>query len=251
MNLTVPSVFGWMRARVPLVATLVLVLAFRTVAAEPFIVPTGSMVPTIMVGDDVVASKFAYGWGKFSSPIGLMPDFSGRVMNRVPARGDVIVFRLPANVSVTYVKRVIGLPGDRIRLADGRLYINGSLVLSRSAGDTMADYHGEQRSFTTYVETLPGGREHLIQKLPGRQPFDDMAEITVPPHHYFMMGDNRDDSADSRVPESEGGVGFVPEENLIGRADFVLYSRDLDVPLWDIGHLASAFRVDRTLAKIN
>ena len=239
---------GWVREAAPVAVTLGLVLMVRTVAAEPFTVPTPSMVPTILVGDEVVTSKFAYGWGKYSLPIGSVPGLEGRIMDRLPERGDVIVFRLPRDTSITYVKRVIGLPGDHIALRGGELYINGTKVPRREDGTATSDYHGMQRAFTRYVESLPDGREHVIQKLPGHNPLDEIAELTVPPKRYFMMGDNRDDSLDSRVAASQGGVGFVPEENLIGRADVVLFSRDYKVAWWDVAHWGAAFRGDRALS---
>jgi signal peptidase I len=238
------------REAAPMAAVLGLVLTVHTVAAQPFTVPTPSMVPTIQVGDEVVAAKYAYGWSKYSSPIGLMPDFSGRIMDRVPERGDIIVFRLPRDTSTTYVKRVIGLPGDRIRMSAGQLYINGALVPRRADGTVTADYHGRMMVFDKYIESLPDGREHVIQKLPGRNMLDDTPEFTVPQRHYFMMGDNRDDSLDSRVAASQGGVGFVPEENLLGRADLVLFSRNPDVAWWDVAHWGAAFRGARTLSSI-
>ncbi|MEI9987341.1 MAG: signal peptidase I [Aliidongia sp.] len=241
---------GWVREAAPLAVTLGLVLTVQTMAAQPFTVPTGSMIPTIQIGDEVVASKFAYGWSKYSSPIGLMPDFSGRILDRAPQRGDVIVFRLPRDTSETYVKRVIGLPGDRIRMSGGQLYINGTMVSRRADGTADADWHGSSRTYTRYIESLPDGREHVIQKLPGRNPLDDTPEVTVPPGHYFMMGDNRDDSLDSRVPAERGGVGFVPEENLLGRADVVLFSRNPQVAWWDVAHWGDAFRGKRTLSWI-
>jgi signal peptidase I len=147
-----------MREAAPIAATLGLVLTFQTVAAQPFIVPTASMVPTILVGDEVVASKFAYGWGKYSSPVGLMPDFSGRILDRLPERGDVIVFQLPRDPSITYVKRVIGLPGDRVQMTNGQLYLNGALVPRTEEGTATADYHGRQAVFLRYSESLPDGR---------------------------------------------------------------------------------------------
>src|SRR5690348_1084903 len=135
-----------------------LVLVVRTVVAEPYTVPSGSMIPTLLVGDELIGAKFAYGYGKYSSPIGLMPDFSGRLFDRAPERGDVVVFRLPRDPGETYVKRVIGLPGDRIQMREGRLHINGTTVPRRRVGDWQGD--------TLYVETLPGsagqGHEHEI-----------------------------------------------------------------------------------------
>jgi signal peptidase I len=229
----------------PVVIALALVLAMRTVAAEPYSVPSGSMVPTLLIGDHIVASKFAYGWGKYSAPLGLMPDFSGRLLGRAPARGDVVVFRLPRDARETYVKRVIGLPGDRIRMEGGRLVVNGAALPRREAGSVDVELDNYRGVLLRYVETMPGGREHDILEISDRQPLDDMAEVTVPPHSYFMMGDNRDDSLDSRVPASEGGVGFVPEENLIGRVDLVLFSTDPDVSWWHIGEWPRALRIAR------
>ena len=125
---------GWRRQLKPILLALGFVLIVRTVVAEPYRVPSGSMVPTLLVGDELIASKFAYGYGKYSSPIGLMPDFSGRLFGEAPERGDVVVFRLPREPSTTYVKRLIGLPGDRIQMREGRLYINGAIVARRAIG---------------------------------------------------------------------------------------------------------------------
>ena len=207
-----------------------LVLVVRTVVAEPYTVPSPSMVPTLLVGDELIGSKFAYGYGKYSSPIGLMPDFAGRLFDRAPERGDVVVFRLPRDPSQTYVKRLIGLPGDRIQMRAGRLYINDTLVPRRRVGS----YEGN----TLYAETLPaasgGSREHEIVEVSDAQAHDETPVFVVPARHYFMMGDNRDDSLDSRIAEADGGVGFVPEENLVARADRLLLSRDTTVGWTDV-----------------
>ena len=240
----------WMVTIKMLIVTLAFVLTIRTVAAEPFVVPSPSMVPTLLIGDELLAAKYPYGIGKYSSPIGLMPDFAGRFAGHLPERGDVIVFRLPRDPSETYVKRLVGLPGDRIQMKGGRLTINGALLPRRSAGVYETVLDGEPHRFARYVETLPGGREHPILKLSGGSPLDETAEFTVPAHHYFMMGDNRDMSLDSRVPAADGGVGFVPEENLVGRADRVLYSRDPEVAVWDLADWREIFRADRFLGRI-
>src|SRR5215831_13373155 len=162
------------------------VLIVRTVLAEPYSVPSPSMVPTLLTGDELIASKYAYGYGKYSSPIGLMPDFSGRLFGKAPERGDVVVFRLPRDPSTTYVKRLIGLPGDRIQMRQGRLYINDELVPRREVGAYGND--------TLYVETLPsssgdGGREHEIIEISDSQRHDNTGVYIVPEGHYFMMGD--------------------------------------------------------------
>jgi signal peptidase I len=233
-----------------LVLALLLSLGFRTVVAEPFTVPSGSMIPTLLVGDTLLASKFAYGFGKFSSPIGLMPDFDGRLFGHAPERGDVIVFRLPRDPGTSYVKRLIGLPGDHVQIRHGQLVLNGQAVPRRQDRRLEVDLDGQRISFIRYVETLPNGREHPILKLSDDQPLDDTPEFVVPARHYFMMGDNRDDSLDSRVAIQDGGVGFVPEENLVGRVDRILFSKDPAVAWWEVWKLPSALRASRVFDAI-
>jgi signal peptidase I len=206
------------------------------------------MVPTLLVGDQLVASKFAYGYSKYSLPIGEMPDFAGRLFGKPPERGDVVVFRLPRDPSTTFVKRLIGLPGDQIQMRSGRLYINDVLVPRRAIGVFDGD--------TLYVETLPassgrGGREHEIVEVSDAQQHDDTPVFVVPERHYFMMGDNRDNSLDSRIAPAEGGVGFVPEENLVARVDRLLISRDPSVGWLDIADWPHAFRFARTFGHID
>jgi len=234
---------NWKRELKPLAVALGLVLVVRTVVAEPYRVPSGSMLPTLLVGDQLIGAKFAYGFSKYALPIGQLPDFEGRLFDKTPERGDVVVFRLPRDSSETYVKRVIGLPGDRIQLRAGRLYINDGLVPRREAGTFGSDL--------LYIETLPNGRAHQIVERSDADRFDDTPVFIVPPRHYFMMGDNRDDSLDSRVAAAEGGVGFVPEENLVARADRLLLSRDTSVGWLDVARWPQAFRADRFLGRID
>jgi signal peptidase I len=225
------TVLGW-RRRVgvwiaelrPLVLTVLFMIAAETAIAQPFIVPSGSMEPTLLIGDEILASKFAYGYTRYSLPFGPAPDLPGTIAERAPERGDVVVFRLPRDPSETYVKRVIGLPGDRIQMKEGNLSINGELVPRRQIGTFAAMIGGRPAALARYVETLPNGRTHEIIKISDRHGLNDTPEFRVPPGEYFMMGDNRDNSTDSRVPRDEGGVGFVPAENLVGRADRVLFS---------------------------
>src|SRR4051812_47632828 len=237
----------WAREFKSIAVALGCVLVVRTVVAEPYSVPSGSMVPTLLVGDELIGAKFAYGYGKYSSPIGLMPDFSGRLFDRAPERGDIIVFRLPRDPSQTYVKRLIGLPGDHIQMQHGRLYINDAVVPRRKVGDWGDD--------TLYVETLPasggGGRKHEIVEMSDAGQHDETAVFTVPAGHYFMMGDNRDNSLDSRIAAADGGVGFVPEENLVARADRLLLSRDTSVGWLDVADWPHAFRLARFLGRID
>ena len=197
-----------------------LVLVAQTAIGQPFMVPSGSMEPTLLIGDEIAAAKYAYGYGRYSAPIGTLP-MNGRVFDRAPERGDIAVFALPHDPKTTFVKRVIGLPGDRIQMRRGSLFISGVEVPRRRVGRvTTSD--GERA--IKYVETLPNGRSHDIIVTPGGGPRDDTPEYTVPPGSYFMMGDNRDNSLDSRFAPEDGGVGLLRAEYLIGRVDRVLLS---------------------------
>jgi signal peptidase I len=181
------------------------------------------MVPTLLVGDYLFVSKFSYGYSNFSLPLGL-PLFSGRIFPHTPERGDVVVFKLPTDNSTDYIKRVIGLPGDRIQMKAGNLYINNQLVLRRRIEDyPYKKYGGTVIPLAQYIETLPNGQRHLILKMGDNGPLDNTPMYNVPPGKYFMLGDNRDNSQDSRVLSA---VGYVPAENLIGRAQFMFFSTD-------------------------
>jgi signal peptidase I len=230
-----------------LVLALVVATVFRTALAEPYQVPTGSMIPTLLEGDELIAAKYAYGYSRYSLPFGNLPGLVGRILKTPPARGDVVVFRLPRDASETYVKRLVGLPGDRIQMRDGALYINDQRVQLQRIDVAELFYHGMPHRVTRYLEVLPGGTPHEIIKEGDNRPLDNTEAFTVPSGHYFMMGDNRDDSIDSRVPESAGGVGFVPEDNLVGRVDRLAFSRDLEQPWW---HFLGSIRTDRILAAI-
>jgi signal peptidase I len=205
-----------------LALTCGLMLVAGTAIGQPFIVPSGSMEPTLMIGDEIAAAKYAYGYGRYSSPVGVIP-LKGRILERPPERGDIVVFALPRDPAQTYVKRVIGLPGDRIQMKGGLLFINGAEVPRRPVGPVTMTVGGSRVRGMKYVETLPNGRVHDIMTL-GGSPLDDTPVFAVPADSYFMMGDNRDNSLDSRVDPEAGGVGFVPADNLIGRVDRVLFS---------------------------
>src|SRR3974390_866045 len=154
-----------------IISVIAVVLFAKTVAAEAYYVPSGSMQPTLMIGDELVVSKFSYGYSRYSLPIAFGPSRPEGLFGSMPERGDVVVFRLPSNTSVTYVKRVIGLPGDRLQMRDGRLWINGKMLPLRRAGrEQVEDGEGGTMMATRYVETLPGGREHPIFKLDGVYP---------------------------------------------------------------------------------
>jgi signal peptidase I len=205
-------------------------IGIRTVAFEPFNIPSGSMIPTLLVGDYLFVSKYSYGYSHFSLPLS-PPLFSGRIFGRLPQRGDVAVFKLPRDTSQDYIKRIVGLPGDRIQMKGGQLFINGKQVERQPAGDYMADGDGPRMLLKRYQETLPNGRQHYILKATDDGPLDNTQEYKVPDGYVFAMGDNRDNSLDSRVLNA---VGFVPVENLVGRAEFIFLSVDGTAPLWEI-----------------
>ena len=204
------------------VVVVSIVFVVRTFLFQPFRIPSGSMEDTLLVGDYIIVSKYPYGYSNYSIPFS--PNiFSGRVLASEPTRGDVVVFAYPADPSVDYIKRIVGLPGDHLRMTGGVLYVNGVAAKQEPMDDyieTLAD--GTDRPVPRFRETLPDGRTHeILDRVPSNM-FDDTPEFVVPAGHYFMMGDNRDNSNDSRVPSS--GVGFVPAKNIVGRAEFILSS---------------------------
>jgi signal peptidase I len=222
-----------------IVYALLIAGVFRTLFFQPFWIPSGSMKDTLLIGDFLFVNKMAYGYSQHSCPFSMCPFIDGRWFGSEPDRGDVVVFRHPV-AGTDFIKRLIGLPGDRIQVRDGLLYINDVLVPPEPAGDFIETYaaQGPARSLPQcanipepdgdcikprYTETLPNGVRHDILDIrPSR--LDETAVYTVPEGHYFFMGDNRDNSTDSRFRQVEGGVGYVPFENLIGRADRVMFS---------------------------
>ena len=202
-----------------IVQALLLALVIRTLLFQPFSIPSGSMRPTLLEGDYLFVTKWAYGYSRYSLP--LSPDlFSGRVWASDPERGDVVVFKFPPNPSLDYIKRVIGLPGDRVQMKDGVLYINEQAVQREKIGEiTNPDITETDRPVDVYRETLPNGVSYDTLDLTPNSAGDNTREFVVPDGHYFMMGDNRDNSADSRFT-----VGFVPEDHLVGRANIIFFS---------------------------
>ncbi len=200
---------------------VILALLIRSFLYEPFNIPSGSMKPTLEVGDYLFVNKPAYGYSRYSFPFGIVP-IEGRIWGAAPKRGDVVVFKLPSDLHIDYIKRVIGLPGDRIQVRGGRLYINDKLVPREPVGMVKENETPEGPiTMVEYLETLPGGVIHRIYEESDDEILDDTGVFEVPEDHYFMMGDNRDNSQDSRVP---GLVGFVPYENIVGKADFIFFS---------------------------
>lgn len=203
------------------VAALV-ALMIRTFAFEPFNIPSGSMLPTLQIGDYLFVEKYAYGYSKYSFPLDIL-SFDGRIMERMPKRGDIAVFRQPKKPEIDYIKRIIGLPGDKIQVREGLLYINGTPVLRDLQGTENIDDGGMFHFYTRYIETLPNDVKHYIYEISDMESLDDTEVYTVPVGYYFAMGDNRDSSLDSRVQDQ---VGFVPAENLVGRAAFIFFSTE-------------------------
>lgn len=229
----------WETIRTVIYAILV-ALAIRTCAYEPFNIPSGSMRPTLLIGDYLFVSKYSYGYSRHSFPLSIMP-FSGRVWFDEPDRGDVVVFKLPRDNKTDYIKRIIGLPGDTIQVQDGRLFINGELVQRERIGDfTYRNTYGSQLRVAQFVETLPGGRKHFILEEGDNRIYDNTREFSVPQGHYFMMGDNRDNSADSRSQ-----VGYVPAENLVGRAEFLFFSTNGTASILEFWKWPTAIRFSR------
>jgi signal peptidase I len=221
----------------------VIAILIRSVAYEPFNIPSASMVPTLLVGDYLFVSKFSYGYTHYSLPFS-PPLFSGRIFANTPKRGDVIVFKLPRDGKTDYIKRLIGLPGDRIQMIGGILHVNGEAVTRTRIGDFIyRQPNGSVMAFAQYNEQLPGGKEHhIIEQLGDQGPLDSTGVYVVPSGYYFFMGDNRDNSLDSRVPTE---VGFVPFENLIGRAEFIFFSTDGSANLLEFWKWPFAIRYGR------
>jgi len=228
-----------------------LALVCRAAVAESYYVPSASMEPTLDIGDHLVANKFAYGYSRYSNFFGIGPASDKRLFERMPERGDVVLFRHPHDTDETLVKRVIGLPGDRIQVRGGRLVINGEMLAVRRDGiGTMESGDGSTLTAARFIETLPGGREHPIYKLTSRGAVNDTPVFEIPAGHLFMMGDDRDNSLDSRVPVTEGGVGLVPMENLVGRAEFLLYSWDFPVLKQAVSTWPSGLRLSRFFSRV-
>lgn len=226
---------------------VVLALVIRTFLFEPFNIPSGSMIPNLLVGDYLFVSKYSYGYSRYSFPLGL-GGFEGRIAPEEPKRGDVIVFRLPSDTSVDYIKRLIGMPGDTVQVTNGRVYINGKMLERESVGMTEYDngYGGRSRVIE-YVETLPNGVKHTIYEEGDQESLDNTDAFVVPQGHYFFMGDNRDNSRDSRVMDL---VGFVPFDNLVGRADRIFFSTNGSAAFYQFWKWPWTIRYDRVFAPI-
>ena len=225
-----------------IVHALLIAAIIRTFLFQPFNIPSGSMKATLLVGDYLFVSKYTYGYSHYSFPYS-PPIFSGRIMGSEPKRGDVVVFRLPKDDSVDYIKRVIGLPGDRIQMRQGLLHINGEPVKRERVEDFVdAEENARPQKVKRWQETLPNGVSYTTLDLVDNGFYDNTQEYVVPAGHLFMMGDNRDNSTDSRVLSQ---VGYVPLENIIGRAEVIFFSVGEGERAWQIWRWPWSVRWDR------
>ncbi len=201
---------------------LLIALALRVLLFQPFTIPSASMEPTLLEGDYIIVSKYSYGFSKHSIPLS-PPLFNGRLFFHQPTRGDVIVFKLPRDTKMDYIKRLIGLPGDRIQVKHGTVFVNEKPITQLPQGQTTIDLGGFAQKADVVRESMPG-RSYITYSVDPTQPAENTDVFVVPEGHYFFMGDNRDNSLDSRFPQENDGVGFVPAENLEGKAQVILLS---------------------------
>lgn len=242
-----PEKEDWGELAKTTVIAILLAMIIRTFLFEPFNIPSGSMIPNLLIGDYLFVSKYSYGYSRHSFPFGI-GGFDGRIEGKTPEQGDVVVFKLPTDTSVDYIKRVIGMPGDTIQMINGRLYINDKRIEREAIG--LAEYdngYGGNAKVTVYKETLPDGVVHTIYEEGDDMPLDNTEKFTVPENHYFMMGDNRDNSRDSRVQDL---VGYVPFDNLVGRAEIIFFSTNGYANIVEFWKWPWTIRYDRILKMI-
>ncbi|MFM9841951.1 MAG: signal peptidase I [Dongiaceae bacterium] len=229
-----------------IIYAILIALVARTIAFEPFSIPSGSMKPTLLIGDYLFVKKWTYGYSRHSFPLS-QPPFKGRFLSQPVERGDVVVFKVPENkgrdFGVDYIKRIVGLPGDRIKVEDGILHIN-DVPAKREPMESWYDAD-TGATLMQYTETLPNGVQHRIIEESDQERLDNFPEIEVPAGHYFGMGDNRDNSSDSRV------FGMIPEDNIVGRASFIFYSTACNCSLIKLWSSIPQTRIDRIATGIH
>lgn len=232
---------------VVLFQALLIALVFRSLLFQPFSIPTASLQSNLLIGDYILTSKYTYGYSKYSfSPFEFLP-INGRIFGRAPEQGEIAVFR-PVPQNVDYVKRVVGLPGDTIQMKNGVLNINGTAVKKERVGTKIdTDSYGTSIPVILYRETLPNGASYIVQEISDNQALDNTAEYVVPDGHFFMMGDNRDRSADSRVLRS---VGYVPLENFIGKAEVRFFSIKDNINPWQVWRWPGNVRLERMFQSV-
>jgi signal peptidase I len=240
---------GWGETISTVLWAVGIAFVLRTFLFQPFHIPSGSMQPGLDKGDYIITSKYSLGYGKYAATPLPFPVKSGRLFERQPERGDVIVFR-PEGETKNFIKRLVGMPGDEMQMIAGQLHINGERVPSELVGDDIRlDRYGNEDETELWTETFANGNSHSIYDDLKNSPTDNTNIYTVPAGHYFMMGDNRDHSSDSRVSLRLGGAGYVPAENLMGKAEFVLLSVNNDFVIFKPWTWLN-FRTDRFFKRV-
>jgi len=230
---------SWLEVVKTIVYALLIAGVIRSFLFQPFNIPSGSMEDTLLIGDYLFVSKSAYGYSRYSFPFGIIP-FNGRFFASSPTRGDIVVFKFPQDNSTDYIKRLIGLPGDRVQMKEGVLYINEKAVPKVKVDDYVEDVGGQPHHVPRYRETLSNGVSYEVLDREPEGNLDNTQVFTVPEGRYFMMGDNRDNSADSRVD-----VGYVPFENFVGKAEIIFFSTDGSARIWEFWKWPFAIRYNR------
>lgn len=230
---------SWGEVIKTIVYALLIAGVIRSLLFQPFNIPSASMEATLLEGDYLFVSKYSYGYSRYSFPFGIIP-FPGRVLSGTPERGDVVVFKNARDGYKDYIKRVIGLPGDRIQMLDGVLYINDEAVPKVQTEPYIEYFGSAPHDVDRYIETLPNGVSYPVLDRTPNGNLDDTEVFIVPEGNYFMMGDNRDNSDDSRQ-----NVRYVPLENLVGKAQIIFFSTDGSARLWEIWNWPFAIRYDR------